>query len=246
MTVVLKLGGSVITDKAHERSVDHAALDRVAAAISDRRDPALVLVLGGGSFGHPPADRHGLSTAVGTSDAAAVAEVHDAMLAFVGLVVDRLVDEGVPAMAFHPLSMGVRRGGSPRLQLDAVSAALEAGFVPVVHGDGIVTADDGVTIVSGDEIVVTATRALEADRVGLCTGVSGVLDADGAVVEHVADYEAVADLFEGPDGVDVTGGMAAKVRRLLDLDRPAAIFGIEGVSRFLAGEQPGTTVAGER
>mgnify|MGYP000209319331 CR=1 FL=1 len=42
----------------------------------------------------------------------------------------------------------------------------------------------------------------------------------------------------------VTGGMAGKVRTLLDLSVPAHVFGPEGLEEFLDGGSPGTLVAG--
>lgn len=242
MTVVLKLGGSVITDKGRERTLDDAAMDRVTTTVAGSAVDDLVLVLGGGSFGHPAADRHGLSTAAGTADAAAVAEVHAAMLELSGIVVDRLQGADVPAVALHPLSMGYRDGDRLTLDATAVCGLLGEGFVPVLHGDGVATAGAGVTILSGDEIVATLTTSLDADRVGMCTGVAGVLDAEGEVIDRIGDLEAVTDVIESPAGTDVTGGMGGKIRRLLDLDRPASVFGLDGLGAFLAGGNPGTTV----
>ena len=46
----------------------------------------------------------------------------------------------------------------------------------------------------GDELVVALARALDADRVGACTGVPGVLDADGrvaATIEREALWQAL-------------------------------------------------------
>ncbi|MFB6188703.1 MAG: acetylglutamate kinase, partial [Halapricum sp.] len=57
MTTVLKLGGSVVTEKSEPETVDRAALDVVADDIADavatdgsERQSDLVVVHGGGSF----------------------------------------------------------------------------------------------------------------------------------------------------------------------------------------------------
>jgi len=80
MTVVLKLGGSVVTDKDRTETVDEAALERAAATVGEAVNSgavsSLVVVHGAGSFGHHVADRHGVSTTAGTADATAVAEIH--------------------------------------------------------------------------------------------------------------------------------------------------------------------------
>lgn len=244
MVTVLKLGGSVITEKATERTVDDVALERIASVLSDQDTTGLLVVIGGGSFGHPVANEHGLSTAEGTHDPAAIAQVHAAMLDLITQVVDRLIDAGVDAVPFHPLSLAHRNGAVLSLAVGSIEAALEEGFVPVLHGDGVVTVDQGVTILSGDEIVVELARSFDADRVGLCTGVAGVLDEEGTVVERIDQFEAVSSFVGESDATDVTGGMAGKVQALLELGVPANVFDLDGLSAFLDGDQPGTTIGG--
>jgi len=42
----------------------------------------------------------------------------------------------------------------------------------------------------------------------------------------------------------VTGGMAGKVRMLLELSAPAYVFDLAALPAFLAGESPGTEIRG--
>ncbi|WP_276257446.1 isopentenyl phosphate kinase [Haloglomus litoreum] len=258
MTTVLKLGGSVVTRKDAVETVDTERLARAAAAVGavhgreapdDAADavpaPAeLVVVHGGGSFGHPNAERHGVTTSAGSHDATAVREIHGAMRELNRAVVGALADAGVPAVPVAPLSTGFRVGGAFHQPADAVAALLAEGFVPVLHGDVVATAGEGVTVVSGDELVTELATGLDADRVGLCSDVPGVLDTEGEVVDRVTAIDEVADALGGSDATDVTGGMAAKVRTLLDLDAPASVFDLDGLDAFLTGESPGTLVAG--
>ena len=106
---VLKLGGSVITDKDNAETVDDDALDSVVAAIADSGVPGsetgaavdgtvgsiggdaagLIVVHGGGSFGHVHAAEHGVSTTEGSHDPVAVTAIHGAMKRLNSVVVDR-------------------------------------------------------------------------------------------------------------------------------------------------------------
>jgi isopentenyl phosphate kinase len=248
MVTVLKLGGSVITEKDAPETVDEAAIDRasdaIAAALSNGKGPtSLVLVHGGGSFGHHHAASHGVSTTEGTHDAAALTEIHRAMGELNTVVVDALQERGVAALPVRPLSVAARRNGL-QLPLESVETMLSEEFVPVLHGDVVTDSGAGGTILSGDEIVVAVASGLGADRVGLCSTVPGVLDEDGDVIERITAYEQVASILGGSGATDVTGGMAGKVRRLLDLKAPAAIFDPPNLDRFLTGEPAGTTVDG--
>jgi isopentenyl phosphate kinase len=245
MTTVLKLGGSVVTEKGEPETVDSAALDAAAAAVADAAGEETVLVHGGGSFGHPAAERHGVGVERGSRDPAAAREIHAAMKRLNGAVIDALADAGAPALPVHPLSAASRDGaGELDLPVGAVERMLGEGFLPVLHGDVVSHAGEGVTVLSGDELVVSLVEGLGAERAGLCSTVPGVLDADGEVIPEIRTFEEVSDALGGSEDTDVTGGMAGKVRTLLALDAPATVFGPEALSAFLAGEAVGTRVGG--
>ncbi len=259
--IVLKLGGSLITAKDRPETVDEEALaaagDAIAAA-DVRGSPSrgdtdtktdqvagLVLVHGGGSFGHHHASEHDLSTTDGSYDVAAIDDVHGAMGVLTDAVLAALRERGVPAVPVHPLSLAARESGaegSLTLPLASIRTLLTEGFVPVVHGDLVATAGAGVTVVSGDELVVELAVGLGADRIGVCSTVSGVFDGDGDVIPTIDAFEPVAEAVGASDATDVSGGMAAKVRELLALDAPASVFGPADLAAFLRGASPGTTI----
>ena len=243
MTTVLKLGGSVITDKAREETVDARSLDQVAAAIGSAGDSRLVLVHGAGSFGHTHASAHNVTTTNGTRDPRAIRAIHDSMQRLNVAVLDALAEHGVPGIPVHTLSAAVRDAERNLTLLTAqIETMIEEGFVPVLHGDVIAHAGSGATIVSGDELVVELATRLSATRVGLCSTVPGVLDAEDAVIPEIDDYATVADVLGESESTDVTGGMAGKVRALLALDADAWVFGLEDVPAFLDGEPTGTVI----
>ena len=242
MTTVLKLGGSVVTEKDRPETVDDGALAAAADAVADGTDD-LVVVHGGGSFGHHHAAEYGVSTTDGTHDPSGVRAIHGAMKRLNDAVVGALADRGVPAVPVHPFSAASRDADCKlTLPTDQVTTLLAEGFVPVLHGDLVAHAGEGATVLSGDELVVELAGAVGATRVGVCSTVPGVLDADGAVIDRIDSFEAVAEALGGSDSTDVSGGMAGKVQALLALESPAHIFGPDALAAFLAGEAPGTTV----
>ena len=229
MTVVLKLGGSVVTRKDEPETVDEE----------------LVVVHGGGSFGHHHAAEYGVSTTKGTHDAAGVDAIHGAMKRLNAAVGVALTDRGVPAVPVHPFSAAHRDAdGTLTLPTGQVRTLLGEGFVPVLHGDLVAHVGEGATVVSGDELVVELAPAVDANRVGVCSTVPGVLDADDEVIDHIGTFEAVESVLGGSESTDVSGGMAGKIRALLALDSPAHVFGPDALGAFLAGADPGTTVGG--
>ena len=246
-TVVLKLGGSIITQKDQPETVDADTLAEAATAIRKGAPSNLVIVHGGGSFGHPAAEAAGVSLDVGTTDTVAIREIHDAMGRLNEAVLDALQAEAVPVVPVRPFSTGYReRDGQVVLPTTHIETMLGEGFVPVLHGDVFATDGAGATIVSGDELVVRVADGLDADAVGLCTTVPGVLDEDDTVIQEITDFEAVRQTLGGSSATDVTGGMAGKVRALLELDTTAQIFDLAGLEAFLAGGTPGTSIGDSR
>lgn len=244
VTVVLKLGGSVITEKDEPETIDEDRLAALAAAVG-RIDEPMVLVHGAGSFGHHYAAKHGVSVTEGTTDAAAAREIHGSMVRLNQAVVEAVGEHGVRALPVPPLAVCARdAAGTLTLASAGIERQVSEGFVPVLYGDVIAQEGKGVTVISGDELVERLAAVVEADRVGVCSTVPGVLDEDCEVIDRIDDFAAVAAVLGGSDSTDVSGGMAGKVKALLDLDVPASVFGPDAIEEFVEGGSPGTTIAG--
>ncbi len=69
----------------------------------------IVIVHGGGSFGHHHAADYGVSTTEGTHDVDGVQAIHGAMCRLNAAVVDALSGAGVPAVPVDPFSAATRR-----------------------------------------------------------------------------------------------------------------------------------------
>ena len=144
-----------------------------------------------------------------------------------------------PIQRFDTTPFAVRFGGEVRdFDVTQYLSRKEARKMdPFIHY-GIAAAvdalrDSGLTIDSEN-----------ADRVGVCSTVPGVLDEDGEVIPRIAAFDDVAAALGGSDVTDVSGGMAAKVRALLELESRAHVFGPDSLEAFLAGEPAGTTIEG--
>lgn len=227
MVQIVKLGGSVITDKEGPPSVREDVLERLGRELASAEEPPL-LVHGAGSFGHPGADTHGLTDGVADdAERAGLAEVHGSLRELNLRVLASLREVGLPAVTFSPFGWLSCNDGRPGgWNLIPIHRALEQELVPVSHGDVVLDTTRGVTVLSGDRIVAELARFLGAQRLVFA------LDQDG-VFSHPPGHED-ATLLEAPgpgvleaarqratdgDGVDVTGGMAAKIDRAVEAVR---------------------------
>lgn len=219
----LKLGGSLLTDKQGVEAVRAPVLRRVASEIAEalaaRPQQALILGHGSGSFGHVAAAELGSSWRSGrawpglTSVAAAAARLNR-------LVMEALLAEGVPALAFPPSAAAMCVNGRLHsLPTAPIIAALDNGLVPVVYGDVALDEARGGTIVSTEDIFAYLAMALPPTWLLLAGETDGVLDEEGQVIPNIdrENFAAIMPALGGSRGTDVTGGMLAKVSSMLEL-----------------------------
>lgn len=227
--VFLKLGGSLITDKRQSEAVRADVLQRLAEEIAEsrRRDPTLSLVIGhgSGSFGHFHARQYG--TRAGVQSAAewlGFARTGDAAARLNRAVVAALLEAGIPAWSIQPGAMTRATDGTiSRGMADNVLGALARGVVPVLFGDVLLDDQRGGTIASTEEIFAWLLPRLRPQLVVLAGEVDGIYSAD-PLLEPTATriplltsttLGAVRQGLGGSHGVDVTGGMEAKVQQAL-------------------------------
>jgi isopentenyl phosphate kinase len=229
--VFLKLGGSLITDKTQPQALRKGVLARLAREIVEARaaNPALRLVLGhgSGSFGHVTANRYGTRGGVRTTEQwRGFAETGRMAAELNWLVVEALSALGAPALRIQPSASALCSDGELRsLAERPLIEAIEHGLLPVVHGDVAFDEVRGGTIISTEVIFAYLAQRLRPGRIILAGEVDGVLTADpasgvkGEVIPLItpANLSEVEDALGGSRGVDVTGGMVAKVREMLAL-----------------------------
>ena len=246
MTRVLKIGGSILTDKNRELTVRQDQIKRVAEEIANHPDD-LVLVHGAGSFGHIPAKKYGLPHEF---HRAGLSVTHSSVAKLCEKVVEALSQAGVDCLPVHPLSCLLLLGGRiDSFFMEPIKEMLKNGIMPVLHGDVAMDATGKAAIVSGDQLVAYIAKALQAEIVAVGSNVDGVL-LSGRPLSSITREELsqVQSAIGGSAGVDVTGGMRGKLLELLDLADlgiDSIIFnaGIEGnIARALKGESVGTRI----
>lgn len=247
MVRILKIGGSIITDKTRPSAPRPEMIEQISREVADCRTNGLILVHGAGSFGHIQARQYGLPERF---SAEGLLRTHQSVVMLNSMMVEALFRAGARPVPVHPFSSTVLRDGRiSDLSVSPIKEMSSRGLLPVLHGDVAIDSSCGSGIVSGDQIVSFLAENIGADQVALGTDVDGII-CEGRTLEEISrrDMRAI-DIGCGP-GVDVTGGMRGKLRELFDLaDRgiQSQIFnaGRPGnVKRVLEGEHLGTIVRG--
>ncbi|HEY3273541.1 MAG TPA: isopentenyl phosphate kinase [Methanocella sp.] len=260
--VVLKIGGSVLTDKNRPSTPKPDQIRRIAAEIKAGMSSKLVLVHGAGSFGHHQAREFGLKSGLNDRSIRGIMPTHNAVRELNDMIVKELYDNGVYAAPVHPLSACVLKDGRvEHMCLDVITRMLAAGIVPVLHGDVVTDSVKGIDVLSGDQLVACLAKELRAEKVGIGTNVDGVyagIRADGVeakdfkIIRSItpSNLNDVSESLAASGSIDVTGGMHGKIMELVELARSgitSCVFNAEtpgNVARFLKGENIEGTIIG--
>lgn len=205
---VVKLGGSVITYKKVAFSYRDSVVRGLGKAIASS-GVRVVVVHGGGSFGHTEARKHGLSSSKSSPSPRGVSETREAMFNLDAKVCSSLFAAGLHPYPFSPFTLLDREGGAGRSFIERL---LLGGTTPVTFGD-VVHDGKGFRILSGDTICVELAEMLGASRCVMALDVDGVLDETGAVIKVLGEEEGEAKT--SATRADSTGGIALKVREAL-------------------------------
>lgn len=257
--VFVKLGGSVITDKARPETARPEVIARlageVAHALAARPDLKLVLGHGSGSFGHMVARRYGTRQGVySLDDWRGFAEVAAVAARLNRLVADTFLAAGVLVWTLQPSASARCRGGElVSLEIAPVEAALAHGLVPLVYGDVALDEVRGGTILSTEQIFACLTRQLHPARIILVGEVDGVFEDDplrNSAARPVpkisaANWTEVQATLGGSHAPDVTGGMLAKVQEMVALVREIPELEVQLISGERIGALKAALHAGE-
>lgn len=225
---ILKLGGSVITHKKGWREADLSQIEALAKAITaawKKSNRDWVIVHGAGSFGHPLVVKYGIDHGVKNAEQKqGFAITHEACTELSLLVTSALNSEGMPAVSIPPAIVIVSKNKRIHsFNTSVIDDYLKSGYVPVLFGDMVPDIEIGGSVCSGDQIISYLGKG--AEKIVLATNVDGVLDDKGNVIEKItgSNFAEISRHVKEPEGTDVTGAMAGKIKELLGLDTPSYI-----------------------
>jgi isopentenyl phosphate kinase len=218
--ILLKIGGSILTDKRKECTIVPEKLTMIAKQIADSDVKELILIHGAGSFGHPQALKH-LQRGF---NANGIWITHKTVSQLNSVLIEELQAYGIGALPVHPLNCSISNSGMiEHFDLNPLKMMLENNIVPVIHGDVVLDKYIKFSVLSGDQIIAHLARELKPHKVGVGTNVDGVLYKGNTLrYLHPADFDRLKQEIKGSDSTDVTGGMLKKVTELVEL----ANFGI--------------------
>ena len=271
----LKLGGSLITDKMKPYTPLLDVMDdlaqQIAKSLLTRPNLRLVLGHGAGSFGHVAASEY--KTRDGFPRPAPLvhrerdvtednywkgfAEVWYQASSLNRYVIEALHKAGLLTLALPPSGSVIASDGQVTVwETTPIRMALAAGMVPVIYGDVVFDEVRGGTILSTENLFSFLVKALAPERVllaGLEEAVWEDFPARTRRIERITpdSFGGVKHGVGRSAAADVTGGMEAKVKEMLELvqENPGVKIHIfsgtppGNLARALQGEILGTEIS---
>lgn len=243
--IILKLGGSAITDKSEEAKPHTDIINRLAEEIKRADLDNLIVVHGGGSFGHPTAAKYGIKDGYkqDPTQKLGFAETHHMMTVLNGLVMDALIWHEVPAVSIAPSSLFITENGKVKFFDDTVMQRMaKLAYTPVMYGDAVFDEKMGFTILSGDQLVAYLALKYKATKIVIGTDTDGIFDCDPKTNPNAKPFKKLnlkelkelAPKLGKAQGTDVTGGMAGKIAELIPAVEAGVHVTVTGATKGLS------------
>ncbi|MDP6662348.1 MAG: isopentenyl phosphate kinase [Candidatus Thalassarchaeaceae archaeon] len=250
--IIVKAGGSAITNKSEPYTPDEGTIASVAEQLSQatRANRGMILVHGVGSFGHPLAKEHDLGRGYDGTEEGLMGSLftHYWVDELSQRLIKAMIDHGVPALRCRPTTSFVTK--SRRIAdfySEPIEKFLEMGIVPVFHGDVPADRDQGFSVLSSDQIAVFLAMHFGAGKVIFGMDVPGLL-RDGERVPELGFGEIPGFMEFVSDNHDASGGLQKKMQEIQALEGSGIEVQVIGLGepgallRAIEGETVGTII----
>mgnify|MGYP001363431666 CR=1 FL=1 len=223
--ILIKLGGSIITNKQKPLSPRRKTIDKILKEIGKIKEP-VIIVHGGGSYGHYWSVKYDMHTKPAKTSPKGVAIVKNSMVELNKIILDSAVKNRINSYCLPPTDFmnGNKAIKSKILTINDIS---KSGLTPITFGDALWFGQKKSYILSGDVIMTTIGKILKP-RLSLF-----VLDVDG-VYSDLKTKKLIHDFKkEKPEiknnKMDVTGGMTRKITEANNMTKAGLkIFFVNG------------------
>lgn len=243
--MLLKLGGSLITDKTKPFTPRLDVIKRLAKEVHEARTRGVKLIIGhgGGSFPHKPAKDYRTNEGmINKESCKGISLVQDAASRLNRIIVNSLIEAGENAISVQPsAALVAEQGRIKEWYLESVKEMLKHNLLPVPYGDVALDIKQGCSIISTEEILNYLAKNLGSKKIILVGIVDGVFtsdpqkDSSAKLIKEIntENYQEIKKYLGGSAGIDVTGGMLHRVERIFELTK----LGVE--ADIINGEKEG-------
>lgn len=217
--IIIKLGGSVITDKTKECTFKTEIMDKLSDNIKKSKKQ-MIIVHGAGSFGHILAKEYELNQGYKRLEQIkGFSLTHEKVQSLNSLVLKSLQNHDINAVSISPHST-IKLNNHKLLKMDyqIFEEYIDKNFTPVTYGDVVLDSSLGFSICSGDLLIEILSKHFKPEKVVFVIDEDGIFTANPKIDKKakfiqkttIKQLELLTTSFEFDKHADVTGGMAGK------------------------------------
>lgn len=213
--ILIKLGGSIITNKQKPLTPNISAINKIAAQLKKVREP-IIIVHGGGSFGHYWSVRYDMHTKPAKYSKKGVAVVKNSMVELNKIILDSFLKNELNPYCLPPTDFMFSDKADAK-KVKEIAKIAKDGLVPVSYGDVLWHGKNKFYILSGDRIMGILAKILKPRLAIFVLSVDGVysdMKTKKLLYEIKGQETAISEVE-----MDVTGGMARKIKEAMMISK---------------------------
>lgn len=229
---VIKIGGSVITDKSKKYFFKQKVMNRLSSEIK-KANRKVILVHGAGSFGHTLAKDFSLN--LGYKDNAQLqgfSITHAMVQKLNSLVLESLYENGIYAVSIPPhVILKLKNHKPEKMDYEIFDDYLNLGFTPLTFGDVVLDDKLGFSICSGDLLLQMLAGYYKPEKVIYLIDEDGLYTSNPKINKNAefikkSNIDELEVLTTDPNSHDdVTKGMEGKLETIKNIVN----FGIDTI-----------------
>ena len=228
--VIIKMGGSVVTFKDQPLMPNMEGIEGIAKVLVElRKKFKIILVHGGGSFGHYWSVKYDMHTKPFPYSDEGVAVVHESMIKLNHIIIDKFIKFDLKPFTLQPSTFMFKGKGDIHKIKELAEIGAGNDLIPITFGDVIYTKENHFSILSGDTIMSILGTTLQPRYCIFTTNVDGLyenLDKEDVVPEiYLNDSGEIigsgnntnSEIESSSSVYDVTGGMKRKISEAIPI-----------------------------
>lgn len=223
--ILIKLGGSIITNKDKPLSARRKTIDNLAKSLKKIKEP-IAIVHGGGSYGHYWSVKYDMHTKEEKYDLKGVAIVKNSMIELNKIILDSFLKNKLNPYCLPPTDF--MAGNKPIIKkVKEIAKISKSGLIPVTFGDALWYGQNKTFILSGDKIMTHLAKILKPKLCIFALNEDGVysdLKSKKLIHELKGERPSISE-----NKMDVTGGMTRKIEEASKISKMGTkVFFVNG------------------
>jgi isopentenyl phosphate kinase len=213
--LLIKLGGSIITNKEKPLSPRRKSIDGIVRSLKKTNEDVIV-VHGGGSFGHYWSVKYDMHTKPKKYDVKGVSIVKNSMVELNKIILDSFLKNKLNPYCLPPTDYMIGNKSSIK-KIKEVKKIASSGMIPISFGDALWYGNKKFYILSGDKIMSILAKVLRPRLSIFVLNVDGVY-TNSKSKKIISDFKNEKISFKNVK-MDVTGGMSRKIEEAVKISK---------------------------